>query len=142
PFFFTVVAPIHVDRFASLLDSHPNRPFVDSAIRGLHGGFWPSADDDPELCPLSREIPEPAHFHRHSLLLPSHFSSVPLFILSKRNHGKSCGACLITLLAISHLIHILREKMFNDFDTAHHLGHHLLHVRATERPPSWPPVGL
>jgi hypothetical protein len=51
PDLFKVVTPINVKRFSSLLDSHPNCPFVDSVVRGLTDGFWPLADDDPELYP-------------------------------------------------------------------------------------------
>ncbi|KAI0295540.1 hypothetical protein BC826DRAFT_281717 [Russula brevipes] len=40
---FDVVTPINIDRFASLLAGHPNRPFVDTVICGLREGFWPLA---------------------------------------------------------------------------------------------------
>ncbi|KAJ8517701.1 hypothetical protein ONZ45_g5144 [Pleurotus djamor] len=36
-----VETPFNVDRFELLLRSHPNRPFVDSVLKGLREGFWP-----------------------------------------------------------------------------------------------------
>ena len=44
PELFAVSTPIDVDRFESLLSSHPNQPFVQSVCRGLREGFWPYAD--------------------------------------------------------------------------------------------------
>ncbi|KAL6305027.1 hypothetical protein BKA93DRAFT_708971, partial [Sparassis latifolia] len=46
PDLFQVVTPIAVDRFEALLSSHPNRPLVDSVLRGLREGFWPFAETD------------------------------------------------------------------------------------------------
>ena len=40
PDLFAITTPINVDRFESLLSSHPNQPFVQSVCRGLHKGFW------------------------------------------------------------------------------------------------------
>ncbi|CAA7266998.1 unnamed protein product [Cyclocybe aegerita] len=44
--FVKVDTPFNVDRLESLLSDHPNRPFVDSVIRGLREGFWPFEDGD------------------------------------------------------------------------------------------------
>ena len=44
PSFFKIVTPIDVDRFESLLHSHPNQLFVQSVCKGLCEGFWPWAD--------------------------------------------------------------------------------------------------
>lgn len=44
PELFRIVTPINVDRFEYYLQSHPNRPLVDSVLRGLREGFWPFAD--------------------------------------------------------------------------------------------------
>jgi hypothetical protein len=44
PDLFKVVTPINIDRFETLLVSHPNRPFVESVCRGLREGFWPWAN--------------------------------------------------------------------------------------------------
>lgn len=41
---FDVVTPIDVHRFELELRAHPNRPLVDSVLRGLREGFWPFAD--------------------------------------------------------------------------------------------------
>lgn len=44
-----VDTPFNIDKFASLLDTHPNRPFVDSVIFGLRYGFWPLDDGEWDL---------------------------------------------------------------------------------------------
>ena len=44
PHLFRITTPINVDRFQSLLSSHPNQPFVLSVCRGLREGFWPFAN--------------------------------------------------------------------------------------------------
>ena len=41
---FQIVTPINVEHFAYYLSDHPNRPLVDSVIRGLTEDFWPFAD--------------------------------------------------------------------------------------------------
>ena len=53
PSLFSIVTPINVSRFESLLFSHPNRPLVESVIRGLREGFWPYADTSIEGFPDS-----------------------------------------------------------------------------------------
>ena len=44
PGLFTVDTPINVDEFEGLLTRHPNRPFVNSVLKGFRSGFWPWAD--------------------------------------------------------------------------------------------------
>lgn len=44
PDLFRIVTPIRVDRLRTLLQRHPNKPFVDSVCRALQEGFWPWAD--------------------------------------------------------------------------------------------------
>jgi len=46
PHLFKIVMPIKVDRFEQLLQTHPNRPLVESVCRGLREGFWPFATFD------------------------------------------------------------------------------------------------
>jgi hypothetical protein len=41
-----VSTPFDIDRFASMLSTHPNRAFVHSVIHGLRHGFWPFAEGD------------------------------------------------------------------------------------------------
>lgn len=53
PELFQVSTPINVDRFESLLSSHPNQPFVQSVCRGLREGFWPYADTHVGEWPLT-----------------------------------------------------------------------------------------
>lgn len=57
PQLFRIVSPIDVDRFESLLSSHPNRPLVESVCRGLREGFWPFADPDLKTFPDTLELP-------------------------------------------------------------------------------------
>lgn len=44
-----VDTPFNIDKFASLLADHPNRPFVESVISGLRHGFWPLDDGEWDL---------------------------------------------------------------------------------------------
>ncbi|KAH7903103.1 hypothetical protein BJ138DRAFT_1138793 [Hygrophoropsis aurantiaca] len=53
PHLFHVSTPIHVDRFESLLASHPNQPFVKSVCVGLREGFWPFANTHYGEYPLT-----------------------------------------------------------------------------------------
>ncbi|KAI0314246.1 hypothetical protein OF83DRAFT_1029307, partial [Amylostereum chailletii] len=57
PELFKVVSPINIDNFESLLVTHPNRPFVQSVIRGFREGFRPHADF-PDDYPITRDHPE------------------------------------------------------------------------------------
>jgi len=43
PHLFHITTPINVNRFGSLLTSHPNQALVKSVCKGLHSGFWPWA---------------------------------------------------------------------------------------------------
>ena len=42
-----VVTPLNVVLLSVLLHDHPNRPFVDSVVKGLTEGFWPLATGLP-----------------------------------------------------------------------------------------------
>lgn len=63
---FRIVTPINVDRLEYYLRNHPNRPLVESVLRGFREGFWPFADPEgfPDTCdeelghPLSAEVEE------------------------------------------------------------------------------------
>ena len=50
---FAITIPINVDRFKSLLSSHPNPPFVWSVCRGLCEGFWPFSNTHYGEWPLT-----------------------------------------------------------------------------------------
>jgi hypothetical protein len=52
PHLFSIITPINVDRFEELLETHPNRPFIESVCRGLREGFWPWADTHYEMYPI------------------------------------------------------------------------------------------
>ncbi|KIK51442.1 hypothetical protein GYMLUDRAFT_181423, partial [Collybiopsis luxurians FD-317 M1] len=41
---FAVPHIINIDHFESLLQCHPNQPFIKSVLLGLKEGFWPSTD--------------------------------------------------------------------------------------------------
>jgi hypothetical protein len=55
PHLFPIVCRINVDRFQSLLISHPNQPFVKSVCDGLREGFWPWADTRLGDYPLTHD---------------------------------------------------------------------------------------
>ncbi|VDC02998.1 unnamed protein product [Peniophora sp. CBMAI 1063] len=57
PHLFAIVTPIHVPAFERALRTHPNRPFVDSVIRGLKEGFWPHTEGYDQR-PLTRDYPQ------------------------------------------------------------------------------------
>ncbi|KAJ3818102.1 hypothetical protein F5880DRAFT_1455785, partial [Lentinula raphanica] len=46
--FLRVQTPYDVEKLSTLLYFHPNRPFVDSILEGLHSGFWPCHSGDWE----------------------------------------------------------------------------------------------
>jgi hypothetical protein len=41
-----VDTPFNIDKFESLLTDHPNRPFVNSVMKGLREGFWPCDESE------------------------------------------------------------------------------------------------
>jgi hypothetical protein len=51
-----VETPFDVDKLEAMLHTHPNRPFVDSVIKGLREGFWPL--DEGEWKVELEEVPE------------------------------------------------------------------------------------
>ena len=59
PSLFKIVTPINVDRFESLLATHPNQPFVKSVCNGLRIGFWPFADSQLEGYPITHDESQP-----------------------------------------------------------------------------------
>ncbi|KAE9383107.1 hypothetical protein BT96DRAFT_844542, partial [Gymnopus androsaceus JB14] len=65
PHLFSITTPINVDRFETLLNSHPNQSFVQSVCTGFRQGFWPRAlIDNPEIPIIldrSRKLHDPQH---------------------------------------------------------------------------------
>ena len=53
PHLFEIVTPINVSQFEELLQTHPNKPFVDSVCLSLREGFWPWADTQKEEYPTT-----------------------------------------------------------------------------------------
>ena len=53
PHLFKIVTPIRIDRFKSLLDSHPNQPFIKSVCVALREGFWPWAHTKIDSYPVT-----------------------------------------------------------------------------------------
>lgn len=41
PDLFKVIMPVNVEKFLKLLETHPNRPFVNLVCQGFCHGFWP-----------------------------------------------------------------------------------------------------
>jgi hypothetical protein len=66
PDLFRVDCKINVDRFAELLQNHPNQPFVQSVCRALREGFWPFANTRSESYPSTWDFSErPAKSPEH-----------------------------------------------------------------------------
>ena len=53
PHLFPIVTPINVQRFEELLETHPNKPFVESICVSLREGFWPWANTQREEYPVT-----------------------------------------------------------------------------------------
>jgi hypothetical protein len=53
PHLFKIVTPIKVNRFEQLLDTHPNKAFVQSVCTSLRDGFWPWAKIQKEEYPVT-----------------------------------------------------------------------------------------
>jgi hypothetical protein len=62
---FRIVTPINIDRLAALLVNHPNPPFVTSVLRGLREGFWPWADTQHEIYPVTKDYFKPREYEEH-----------------------------------------------------------------------------
>ena len=58
PHLFKIVTPINVDRFESLLETHPNKPFVQSVCISFREGFWPWANMQKEEYPATWDFSE------------------------------------------------------------------------------------
>ena len=54
--YIKVETPFNIDKFELLLTDHPNRPFVQSVMRGLREGFWPF--DEGEWSEENQEYPK------------------------------------------------------------------------------------
>jgi hypothetical protein len=62
---FSIVTPINIDRLASLLINHPNPPFVASVLRGLREGFWPWADTQHAIYPMTKDYFKPREYEEN-----------------------------------------------------------------------------
>jgi hypothetical protein len=58
PRLFQIITPINVDRFEKLLETHPNKPFVQSVCVSLREGFWPWAITQKEEYPITWDFSE------------------------------------------------------------------------------------
>jgi hypothetical protein len=58
PHLFKIVTPIDVTQFEKLLESHPNKPFVQSVCTSLREGFWPWANTQKEEYPTTWDFSE------------------------------------------------------------------------------------
>ena len=58
PHLFKIVTPINVDRFEELLETHPNKPFVQSVCTSFREGFWPWANTQKEEYPATWDFSE------------------------------------------------------------------------------------
>jgi hypothetical protein len=51
PHLFQIVTPINVQRLEELLQTHPNKPFVESICVSFREGFWPWANTQKKEYP-------------------------------------------------------------------------------------------
>ena len=58
PQLFKIVTPINVLKFEQLLESHPNKPFVESICASLREGFWPWANTQKDEYPVTWDFSE------------------------------------------------------------------------------------
>ena len=58
PQLFKIVTPINVLKFEELLNSHPNKSFVESVCTSLCEGFWPWANTQREEYPATWDFSE------------------------------------------------------------------------------------
>ena len=58
PHLFKIITPINILQFKKLLDSHPNKAFVQSVCTSLHDGFWPWANTQKEDYPVTWDFSE------------------------------------------------------------------------------------
>ena len=58
PHLFRIVSPINVDRFEKLLETHPNKLFVQSVCVSFREGFWPWANTQKEEYPAMWDFSE------------------------------------------------------------------------------------
>lgn len=66
PHLFKIVTPINLSAFRGSLVSHPNRAFVESVLTELVHGFWPWAEVDQAIRPITydnshRPLRDPSH---------------------------------------------------------------------------------
>ncbi|KDQ15047.1 hypothetical protein BOTBODRAFT_109310, partial [Botryobasidium botryosum FD-172 SS1] len=144
PHLFPIVTPINKFAFKNHLSTHPNRPLVDSVLRGLDEGFWPWAEPDepdrPETYDGSyRPIKDDRHMQfvrdqrdaeialgRFSPsfgteLLPG-MSSIPIGVVPKPHSDKL--RLVVDHSAQPHAPNALipREKVSVPLDNLHNLG--------------------
>ena len=62
---FDIVTPINICRLESLLINHPNQPFVVSVLSGLCNGFWPWADTQHQVYPVTKDYFKPHEYEEH-----------------------------------------------------------------------------
>ena len=151
PDLFRIITPINVARFTFYLSDHPNRPLVDSVVRGLTEGFWPFAETegldfpdtwdeemDLSLGPREHEFiaqyvvdEEQSGRYSHPFgpaLLPGMYS-MPVHAVPKPNSDKlrfinnhSAGRWALNSM-------IDKEKIGMRPDNVQDLGKNLLHIR-------------
>ena len=58
PHLFKIITPINIHQFERLLNSHPNKAFVQSVCTSLRDGFWPWANTQKEDYPVTWDFSE------------------------------------------------------------------------------------
>jgi hypothetical protein len=150
PDLFDIVTPVNVDAFTSLLDSHPNQPFVTSVVRSLREGFWPWANTvdsnrPPVVDNSLRDLKDPVHLafmreQRDEEVRLGRFSAafgtlqpgmtcVPLWVVPKPRSDKLRLVVDHSAGSFSPNSYIPHNEGHAHLDTLHQLGTALLQAR-------------
>ncbi|KAF8585603.1 hypothetical protein K439DRAFT_1615876 [Ramaria rubella] len=120
PNLFKIVTPINVEKYESLLNSHPNRSLVQSVCCGLRQGFWPFAEIGPDD-PITFDLP-----HRKLDVQASEFIHMQRDIeLAEGRYSESFGTDLLPGM-YSPPIHVVPKphsdkfRLINDHSAGPH----------------------
>jgi hypothetical protein len=94
---FDIVTPINIDRLASLLVNHPNPLFVTSVLQGLREGFWPWANTQHEVYPITKDYFKPREHEEHIKLFlrQQRDEEISLNRFSESFGPDCCPACML-----------------------------------------------
>jgi hypothetical protein len=97
-----VDAPFDVNKFELLLSDHPNQPFVQSVMKGLREGFWPSDDCEWKVeveeivdnYPTDPQDLDQIHAFRDEEIIASRWSdALPDSNYCQERRSRQCSLC-------------------------------------------------